>query len=77
MNRYFSRWKAVYAKTDASQDPLLNAITEEQLTEQIVKMKSGLPGIFEILGFLEKCGVNLDDHCMHIRHLGEEAQTGG
>jgi hypothetical protein len=73
MNKYFSRWKAVYAKKDASEDPLVNAITEEQLTDQIVKMKSELLGI---LGFLQKCGVNLDDHYMHIRHLVEDARAG-
>jgi hypothetical protein len=73
MNKYFSRWKAVYAKKDSSQDPLVNAITEEQLTEQIVKMKAELLGI---LGFLQKCGVHLDDHYMNIRYLVEEAKTG-
>lgn len=72
MNKYFARWKAVYAKKDASQDPLVNAITEEQLTEQIVKMRSELLGI---LAFLEKCGVHLDDHYMHIRYLVEQAKT--
>lgn len=72
MNKYFARWRAVYAKKDASQDPLVNVITEEQLTEQIVKMRSELLGI---LTFLEKCGVRLDDHYMHIRHLVEEAET--
>ena len=73
MNKYFSRWKAVYAKKDASQDPLVNAITEEQITEQIVKMKLELVGILE---FLEKCGVHLDDHYMQIRHLVESARGG-
>ena len=73
MNKYFSRWKAVYAKKDSSQDPLVNAITEEQLTEQIVKMKAELLGI---LIFLQKCGVNLDDHYMNVRHLVEEVKTG-
>ena len=73
MNKYFSRWKVVYAKKDASQDPLVNAITEEQLTEQIVKMRSELLGI---LDFLQKCGVKLDDHYIHIRHLVLDATTG-
>lgn len=73
MAKYFGRWKAVYAKKDASQDPLVNAITEEQLTEQIVKMKAELLGI---LAFLEKCGVRLDDHYMNIRHLVDHAKTG-
>lgn len=72
MNKYFARWKAIYAKKDSSQDPLVNAITEEQLTEQIVKMKAELVGI---LDFLEKCGVRLDDHYMQIRHLVESAEA--
>jgi hypothetical protein len=72
MNKYFNRWKVLYAKKDASQDPLVNVITEEQLTEQIVKMRSELLGI---LAFLEKCGVHLDDHYMNIRYLVEEAKT--
>lgn len=72
MNKYFNRWKALYSKKDASQDPLVNVITEEQLTEQIVKMRSELLGI---LAFLEKCGVHLDDHYMSIRYLVEEAKT--
>ena len=36
MNKYYSRWKAVYAKKDSSQDPLVNAITEEQLTLSLI-----------------------------------------
>jgi len=52
---------------------LVNAITEEQLTEQIVKMKSELLGI---LAFLQKCGIHLDDHYMHVRHLVEEVKLG-
>jgi hypothetical protein len=66
MQKYFNRWQALYAKKDSSQDPLVNAITEEQLTEQIIKMKTELLGI---LSFLERIGVHLDDHYMHIRHL--------
>ena len=74
MQKYFTRWKAIYAKKDASQDPLVNTITEEQLAEQIVKMKRELLGI---LDFLQKMGVQLDDHYMHVRHLVEQAKTGG
>lgn len=68
MQQYFKRWQAIYAKKDSSQDPLVNVITEEQLTEQITKMKTELLGI---LSFLEHIGVRLDDHYMHIRHLVE------
>ncbi|MGV3707416.1 MAG: hypothetical protein ACO1Q7_01150 [Gemmatimonas sp.] len=70
MQRNFGRWKAIYAKRDASQDPLVNAITEEQLTDQIAKMKTDLLGI---LSFLQKSGVQLDDHYLHIRHLVDQA----
>ncbi|HEY5055768.1 MAG TPA: hypothetical protein VII58_06385 [Acidobacteriaceae bacterium] len=72
MQKYFKRWQALYAKKDASQDPLVNAITDEQLAEQIVKMKAELLGI---LGFLQRAGIHLDDHYMHIRHLVEAAGT--
>ena len=72
MNKYFARWKAVYAKKDGSQDPLVNAITEEQLTEQVIRMKAELVGL---LDFLQKCGVHLDDHYMHVRHLIESARV--
>ena len=74
MQKYFTRWKAIYAKKDGSQDPLVNAMTEEQLTDQIVKMKAELLGI---LDFLRKSGVHLDDHYMHVRHLVEQAKAGG
>jgi hypothetical protein len=73
LQKYYSRWKALYAKRDASQDPLINTITEEQLAEQIGKMKTDLVGL---LTFLEKSGVQLDDHYMHVRHLVESAATG-
>ncbi|UCV07088.1 hypothetical protein [Dechloromonas denitrificans] len=68
MQKYFKRWQAVYSKKDGSQDPLVNAVTEEQLAEQIAKMKDQLLGI---LSFLQRIGVHLDDHYMHIRHLVE------
>jgi len=71
MEKYFRRWEAVYDKRDSSQDPLANAIIEEQLTELIRKMKGELLGILE---FLQKLGVNLDDHYMHVRHLIENVQ---
>lgn len=70
MNRDFARWKSIYARRDASQDPTVNIIVEEQLTDLIVKMRQELIGI---LNFLEKCGIRLDDHYMHIRHLISEA----
>lgn len=72
MDKYFARWKAIYSKKDASQDPLANVITEEQLSDQIVKMRQELLGI---LKFLEKCGICLDDHYMHIRYLIQETEN--
>jgi len=70
MEQYFRLWRAVYKNKDASQDPLVNAKTDEQLTELILKMKNELLGI---LKFLTDIGVHLDDHYMHIRNLVEQA----
>jgi len=69
MNRYFARWKEVYAKRDTSKNPRVNADNEKQLTELIVKMKAELLGI---LTFLDRCGVYLDDHYQRVRHLVEQ-----
>ena len=73
MQKFFDRWQELYAKKDASPDPLVNTITEGQLREQVMKMKGELLGI---LTFLGKAGVHLDDHYMHVRHLVEQAQAG-
>jgi hypothetical protein len=71
MEAYFKLWRAVYQQKDASQDPLVNAKTDTQLKDLILKMRGELLGI---LDFLEKTGVHLDDHYMHIRHLVTQAE---
>lgn len=69
MQDYFNLWTRVYAAKDMSQDPLVNAKTDEQLKTLIVSMKGELLGI---LSFLEHIGVHLDDHYMHVRSLVEQ-----
>src|SRR2546423_740953 len=49
MEQYFRLWRAVYKNKDASQDPLVNAKTDEQLTDLILKMKGELLGILKFL----------------------------
>jgi hypothetical protein len=71
MEQYFRLWRAVYKNKDASQDPLVNAKTDEQLNDLIVKMRGELLGI---LKFLTDIGIHLDDHYMHIRYLVEQAE---
>lgn len=66
LQRNYRLWQAVYKKRDASPDALVNAQTDEQLTELIHKMKRDLNGI---LDFLQSIGLHLDDHYMHIRHI--------
>ena len=66
MQRNFRLWQAVYKKRDASPDALVNAQTDEQLTELVRKMKRDLTGIID---FLKQLGLHLDDHYMHVRHL--------
>jgi molybdopterin-guanine dinucleotide biosynthesis protein len=71
MEAYFKLWQAVYQQKDVSQDPLVNAKTDTQLTDLILKMRGELLGI---LAFLEKTGIRLDDHYKHIRHLVTQAE---
>jgi hypothetical protein len=44
----------------------LNALCPQQLGQVVKDMKMDLEGI---LGFIESCGMYLDDHYQHIRHL--------
>ena len=71
MEEYFKLWQAVYAEKDSSQDPLINAKTDAQLAKLVVKMRDELLGI---LAFLQRIGVHLDDHYMHVRSLVEDAR---
>ena len=69
MQRHFRVWAKVYEKKDASQDPMANALVDEQLDELISKMREDL---LKILEYLQQIGLHLDDHYMHIRCLVEE-----
>jgi hypothetical protein len=69
MQDYFDLWTSVYAAKDMSQDPLVNAKTEAQLKKLIGNMQGELLGI---LSFLQRIGVHLDDHYMHVRSLVEQ-----
>ena len=69
MQDYFDLWTSVYATKDMSQDPLANAKTDAQLKKLIASMKGELLGI---LSFLERIGVQLDDHYMHVRSLVQQ-----
>lgn len=69
MEDHFRVWKRVYEAKDSSPDALVNAKTDEQLAQLIRKMRAELVGI---LNFLQRIGVNLDDHYMHIRYLIEQ-----
>lgn len=69
MAEYFELWSAVYAQKGRSPDPLKNAQVNLQLKGLIKDMRGELIGI---LDFLEKLGVQLDDHYMHVRQLVEK-----
>jgi hypothetical protein len=71
MERHFRMWTSVYKSKDASQDPLVNAKTDEQLHTLVLRMKKELVGIID---FLQRIGVHLDDHYMHIRYLVDDAK---
>jgi hypothetical protein len=66
MQNHYDLWAAVYPQRDASPDPLVNAKVDQQLKGIVSAMKDDL---FGILSFLESCGIRLDDHYVHIRHL--------
>jgi hypothetical protein len=68
----FRIWSSVYKSKDASQDPEVNAKTDEQLRRLVLKMKKELLGI---LDFLQHIGIHLDDHYMHIRYLIEQVDA--
>ena len=71
MKEYFTLWVTVYDAKDSSADPLVNAKTDAQLQNLVLKMRSELLGI---LSFLEQTGVQLDDHYLNIRQLVQSAQ---
>ena len=71
MNEYFNLWRSVYSEKDSSQYPLINAKVDNQLEKLIRKMRGQLLGI---LGFLERIGIQLDDHYHCIRQLVTDVQ---
>lgn len=70
MEQNYKLWQAVYASKDSSPDPLVNAKVDEQLIGLVEKMKRDLTNIID---FLQKLGLHLDDHYMHVRQLVENA----
>lgn len=70
MENHYSIWSAVYPQLALAVDPIAKAKTELQLKGIIVGMKGDLEGI---LGFLERSGLQLDDHYMHIRDVVAKA----
>jgi len=70
MENHYSIWSAVYPQLALAVDPIAKAKTELQLKGIIVGMKGDLEGI---LGFLERTGLQLDDHYMHIRDVVAKA----
>lgn len=66
MERHYSIWESVYPQLALIDSPIQKAKVERQLEGIIRDMKGDLEGI---LSFLESCGLRLDDHYMHIRHL--------
>ena len=66
MQKYYKRWQQLYPKKDASADELVNIKLEEQLTDQVRKMKDDLVGIVD---FLQSIGVHLDDHYDQVRDV--------
>ena len=66
MENHYSIWAAVYPQLALAVDPIAKAKTEQQLKGIIGGMKADLEGI---LRFLERSGLHLDDHYMHIRDV--------
>lgn len=66
MENHYSVWAAVYPQLGAMDSPVQKARVEQQLQDVIRSMRDDLDSV---LGFLESCGLLLDDHYMHIRHL--------
>ncbi|GMV49809.1 MAG: hypothetical protein L6Q34_12630 [Nitrospira sp.] len=66
MENHYAVWSQVYPQLALMDSPVQKARVEQQLRGIVVGMKGDLEGI---LSFLESCGIHLDDHYMHIRHL--------
>ena len=66
MQNHYGVWASVYPQLATLDSPVQKARVEQQLQQVVKDIKQDLEGI---LGFIESCGVHLDDHYMHIRHL--------
>lgn len=69
MENHYSIWEKVYPQLALAVDPIQEAKIDQQLKQIIRTMKKDLGGI---LTFLESCGIQLDDHYLHIRQLVAE-----
>jgi hypothetical protein len=66
MQNHYGVWESVYPRLATLDSPVQKARVEQQLGQVVRDMKKDLEGI---LSFIESCGMYLDDHYMHIRHL--------
>jgi DNA polymerase I-like protein with 3'-5' exonuclease and polymerase domains len=66
MENHYAVWAQVYPQLALMDSPVQKAKVEQQLRGIVGGMKGDLEGI---LSFLESCGIHLDDHYMHVRHL--------
>ena len=66
MEQNYKLWQAVYDSKDSSPDPLVNAKVDQQLVGLVDQMKRDLTNIID---FLQKLGLHLDDHYMQVRGL--------
>jgi hypothetical protein len=66
MENQYKVWEKVYPDLALLDSPVQKARVEQQLEGVVRDMGKDLEGI---LSFLESCGIHLDDHYMHIRHL--------
>lgn len=66
MENHYSIWAAVYPQLALAVDPIAKAKTEQQLKGILGGMRGDLEGI---LTFLERSGLHLDDHYLHVRDL--------
>jgi hypothetical protein len=66
MENHYNVWEKVYPDLPLVDSPVQKARIEQQLEGVVRDMGKDLEAI---LSFLESCGLHLDDHYMHIRHL--------
>ena len=64
VRKNYELWKVIYPKRNDSTDLVTNAKVDQQLQQIVSDMSDDLDGI---LGFLESCGLYLDDHYLQFR----------